>query len=218
MMKLKIKITGLFLICLLSTFNSLAQQETFLGEVKMFAGNFAPRGWALCQGQLLPISQNDALFSILGTIYGGDGRTTFALPDLRGRAAIGPGNGPGLSTYREGSQGGRENITLTVSNMPSHSHAATFTQTSGVTTTPAVAEEANSDDPTNNSLAIPSIGGANKIYSSDTPDANLSNGTVSVEGNINILNNGSQLPFDIRTPYLGINYIICLEGLYPSRN
>ncbi|WP_081959101.1 phage tail protein [Algibacter lectus] len=218
MMKLKIKITGLFLICLLSTFNSLAQQETFLGEVKMFAGNFAPRGWALCQGQLLPISQNDALFSILGTTYGGDGRTTFGLPDLRGRVAMGPGNGPGLSTYREGSKGGRENITLTVSNMPSHNHTATFTQTSGVSTTPAVAEEANSDDPTNNSLAIPSIGGANKIYSSDTPDANLSNGNVNVEGNVNILNNGSQQPFDIRTPYLGINYIICLQGIYPSRS
>ncbi|MEL0650406.1 tail fiber protein [Algibacter sp. TI.3.09] len=217
MMKLKIKITGLFLICLLSNFNSTAQ-EGYIGEVRIFAGNFAPRGWALCQGQLLAISQNTALFSIVGTIYGGDGRTTFALPDLRGRAAIGPGNGPGLSTYREGSQGGRENVTLTVSNMPSHSHTATFTQTSGVSTTPAVAEEANSDDPTNNSLAIPSIGGANKIYSSDTPDANLSNGNVNVEGNVNILNNGSQLPFDIRTPYLGINYIICLQGIYPSRS
>lgn len=172
----------------------------------------------LCQGQLLPISQNDALFSILGTTYGGDGRTTFGLPDLRGRVAMGPGNGPGLSAYREGSKGGRENITLTVSNMPSHNHTATFTQTSGVSTTPAVAEEANSDDPTNNSLAIPSIGGANKIYSSDTPDANLSNGNVNVEGNVNILNNGSQQPFDIRTPYLGINYIICLQGIYPSRS
>ena len=113
-MKLKIKITGLFLICLLSNFNSTAQ-EGYIGEVRIFAGNFAPRGWALCQGQLLAISQNTALFSIVGTIYGGDGRTSFGLPDLRGRAAIGSGNGPGLSTYREGSQGGRENITLTVS-------------------------------------------------------------------------------------------------------
>ncbi len=96
--------------------------EGMIGEVRMFAGNFAPRSWALCEGQLLPISQNTALFSILGTTYGGDGRTTFALPDLRGRVPIQQGNGPGLSSYNLGLKGGHEQVTLTEPNMPSHNH------------------------------------------------------------------------------------------------
>ncbi|WP_245750666.1 phage tail protein [Algibacter pectinivorans] len=216
-MKLKIKIMGLLMFCLLTSMNSKAQ-EGFIGEVRMFAGNFAPRNWAFCQGQLLQISSNTALFSIIGTYYGGDGRTTFALPDLRSRTAVGAGAGPGLSNINVGNKNGSENITLTISNMPIHSHVGTFTQTSGISTMPAVAEEANSDDPTNNSLAIPNIGGANRLYSSDTPDTNLSNGTVNVQGSVNILNSGSQQPFNIRNPYLGINYIICTQGIFPSRN
>ena len=96
--------------------------EPFVGEIRMFAGNFAPRGWAFCDGQLLAVSQNDALFSLLGTIYGGDGRTTFGLPDLRGRVPIHAGSGPGLSPRRLGAKAGAENVTLTVNQLPSHSH------------------------------------------------------------------------------------------------
>ena len=98
--------------------------EPFVGEIRMFAGNFAPRGWAFCDGQLLAVSQNDALFSLLGTIYGGDGRTTFGLPDMRGRIPIHAGHGPGLSERRLGAKGGAEQVTLTVNQMPSHGHPA----------------------------------------------------------------------------------------------
>ncbi|MBD3756388.1 MAG: phage tail protein, partial [Gammaproteobacteria bacterium] len=96
--------------------------EPFVGEIRMFAGNFAPRGWAFCDGQLLAVSQNDALFSLLGTIYGGDGRTTFGLPDMRGRIPVHQGSGPGLSPRRLGSKSGAETETLTVNQMPSHTH------------------------------------------------------------------------------------------------
>src|SRR4051794_10683767 len=96
--------------------------EPFIGEVIMFAGNFAPRGWALCQGQLLSIAQNTALFSILGTTYGGNGQTTFALPDLRGRVPLGQGQGPGLSSYVLGEVAGNENVTLISTQMPQHNH------------------------------------------------------------------------------------------------
>jgi len=96
--------------------------EPFVGEIRMFAGNFAPRGWAFCDGQLLAVSQNDALFSLLGTIYGGDGRTTFGLPDMRGRTPLHAGQGPGLSNRRLGAKAGAENVTLTVNQLPSHRH------------------------------------------------------------------------------------------------
>jgi len=96
--------------------------EQFLGQIQAFGFNFAPRGWAKCEGQLLPISSNDALFSLLGTTYGGDGRTTFGLPDLRSRSIVGVGQGPGLSSIRQGQMRGTEHVTLTGSNLPSHSH------------------------------------------------------------------------------------------------
>ena len=102
--------------------NPAAAGEPFIAEIIMFGGNFAPRGWAFCDGALLPISQNTALFSLLGTTYGGDGRTTFGLPDLRGRVAIHPGTGPGLSTVRLGEKGGVENVVLTTAQMPAHGH------------------------------------------------------------------------------------------------
>jgi len=192
--------------------------DPFLGQIVLFGGNFAPRGWALCEGQLLPISQNTALFSILGTIYGGDGRTTFALPDLRGRAAISSGRGPGLSDHRLGSRSGQEVVTLNTTNLPNHTHLASFTQTSGVSTTPVVADEANADDPTNNKLAIPDIAGSNRVYSNATADANLADGTATVTGNVQVLPTGGQQPFNNMQPYLTTNYIIALVGVFPSRN
>ena len=105
--------------------------EPYVGEIRMFAGNFAPRGWAFCDGQLLAVSQNDALFSLFGTIYGGDGRTTFGLPDLRGRIPLHQGHGPGLSERRLGSKGGGENETLTINQMPSHTHIFSATTLPG---------------------------------------------------------------------------------------
>lgn len=192
--------------------------EPFIGQIILFGGSFAPRGWALCEGQLLPITQNSALFSIIGTIYGGDGRTTFGLPDLRGRVAIGQGNGSGLRNYKLGLKNGQENVTLNLTNLPNHAHNATFTQTSGTSTTPAVADEANSDEPNNNKLAIPNITGANRIYSSGTTDTNLANGTATVTGNIQVLPTGGQQPFNNMQPYLTTNYIIALTGVYPSRS
>lgn len=118
-------------ICLGAGASTASAQECFLGEVKMFAGNFAPRNYALAQGQLLPINGNEALFSIIGTIYGGDGRTTFALPDLRGRAPIGAGQGPGLSNRQLGQRVGEEDHSLTVGEMPAHAHTAVATDADG---------------------------------------------------------------------------------------
>ncbi len=171
--------------------------DPFIGEIVMFGGNFAPRGWALCEGQLLPISQNSALFSILGTTYGGDGRTTFALPDLRGRAPIQQGNGPGLPDYRLGQKGGRENVTLTVNELPSHNHGVQIHVSE---------EDANTDDP---SGAYPAITPAN-AYETTKSSTTLGAPTVT--------NTGNSRSFSIMQPYIAINYIIALQGVFPSRS
>ncbi len=169
--------------------------EPFVGEVRMFAGNFAPRGWAFCDGQLLAVSQNDALFSLLGTIYGGDGRTTFGLPDLRGRIPIHAGNGPGLSQRRLGAKGGAENVTLTVNQLPSHTHPAQASDAPAsellpVGRAPGVAQAQAYGDrllgPVNmNTQAITSVGGSRSHTN--------------------------------EMPYLCVNFIIALVGIYPSR-
>ena len=194
---MKKSITILSLLVLLSTSNIPNAQETFIGEIKMFAGNFAPRGWAFCDGQLLPIAQHSALFSILGTIYGGDGRTTFALPDLRGRVAIHPGHGPGLSDYRQGTTGGTESNTLTVNQIPSHTH-----------TVNAVAEDGNQSVPTNHLPA------GTKVLDQEYSDADA---TTTMKSTM-INNTGGGLPVNNIQPYGTVNYIICLEGIYPSRS
>lgn len=178
--------------------------DPFLGQVTIFAGNFAPRGWAFCDGQLLPINQYSALFSILGTTYGGDGRTTFALPDLRGRMPIGPRHGPGLSSYREGQKGGAETRTLTIANMPSHNHNVTAQMR-------AESRSGSVSDPAGNILA----GGTN-IFRPNSPseDVVMDPASVSVE----VQNNGGQQSFNIMNPFLAINYIIALQGIFPSRS
>ena len=160
--------------------------DPFLGEIVMFAGNFAPRGWAFCDGQLLAISNNQALFSILGTTYGGDGRTSFALPDLRGRVSMHPGNGPGLSSYGLGQKGGAEQITLTQLQMPSHNHGVNVASTNTATES----DEAN----------------AVSVFNSYEPKSAGFGET------------GGNQPIDIRQPYQNINYIIALQGVFPSRN
>jgi len=167
--------------------------DPFIGQMIMFAGNFAPRGWAFCEGQLLPISNNAALFSILGTTYGGDGRTTFGLPDLRGRSAIHQGSGPGLNTIKLGERGGSNSTTLLAANLPA-----------AAINIPASSNDANSDDPSGNA---PAVTGTNS-YSSTVDDA-LSSG--SIQG-------AASQPFNNMQPFLGVNYIIALQGIFPSRN
>jgi microcystin-dependent protein len=213
-MKLKMKFLALFIICAMSNFNVQSQQDGFLGEVKMFAGNFAPRGWALCEGQVLAISQNTALFSLLGSTYGGDGRTTYALPDLRSRVPVGTGNGPGLLNYRLGQQGGAENNTLTVNQLPSHTHLATGTVTPNAST-----EKATSDDPTGKypSAAVYPISRSELkpvLTYGDTTNAKMGSNPV----NVTVSNTGGNQAINNIQPYISINYIICINGTFPSRN
>jgi microcystin-dependent protein len=170
--------------------------EPFVGEIRMFAGNFAPRGWAFCDGQLLAVSQNDALFSLLGTIYGGDGRTTFGLPDLRGRIPIHAGTGPGLSPRRLGAKGGAEKVTLTVNQLPSHTHAL-----KGSSTT------ANALNPGGALLATAQ---SQVYFNREETMTNLNSGSV---GNVG----GSRSHTNLM-PFLCVHFIIALFGIYPSRH
>jgi len=189
--------------------------EPMIGEVRMFGGNFAPRGWAFCEGQLLAISQNQALFSILGTTYGGDGRTTFGLPDLRGRVAISPGTGPGLPTYKLGDRSGQTTVTLNTTQMPSHNHIAN-TQVVGA---PAVG--VNGDGPDSNTPAGAHLGGTGTelVYNGEDPTGLLegvSAGTLGVQ--TTVLNNGGNQAHNNMQPYLAVYYIIALTGIFPSRS
>jgi len=171
--------------------------EPFVGEIRMFAGNFAPRGWAFCDGQLLAVSQNDALFSLLGTIYGGDGRTTFGLPDLRGRIPIHAGSGPGLSQRRLGAKGGSEKETLTVNQMPSHTHSFMASQ-----------DFANQTNPQGVVIAQSSLV---DLYVQDSnPGESFTTAAVTSIG-------GSRSHTNLM-PFLCVHYIIALFGIYPSRN
>lgn len=171
--------------------------EPFVGEIRMFGGTFAPRGWAFCDGQLMAVSENDALFSLLGTTYGGDGRTTFGLPDMRGRLPVHQGSGPGLTSRRLGQGYGQENVTLTVNEMPAHRHGLMATTT-----------EASSANPANDVLASHTDG--DKNYTAASADiAALSSDTVG--------NAGESRSHTNLMPTLCVNYIISLFGIYPSR-
>jgi microcystin-dependent protein len=173
--------------------------EPFIAEIIMFGGNFAPRGWALCNGQILAIAQNTALFSLLGTTYGGNGQTTFALPDLRSRVPIHPGQGPGLSSYSLGQAGGTESVTLLQGNLPA---------------APPITIKCNGESttakPNNNFPASTSAGNG---YNSATDNSTLNAGAV-----VGGLQGGSSQPVAIIQPYLCVNFIIALEGIFPSRN
>lgn len=211
-------------------------QEAYIASMCPFAGNFAPRNTAFANGQLLAISSNEALFSLVGTIYGGDGRTTFGLPDLRGRVAVHQGRGPGLSDYRIGSKGGQERVTLTLANVPNHGHAATFTPSITVDNTAlndgssvllsGADTVGNSASPSGASLAQLS-GRRARLYGSGSPDVVMSNDvaslTVSVDSSgLNISGNsanaGGSQSHENRQPYVAVNWIITLFGVYPSRS
>lgn len=182
--------------------------EGTIGEIRMFAGNFAPRAWAFCQNQILSIAQNTALFSILGTTYGGNGQTTFALPDFRGRVAVGTGQGPGLPNINLGELAGTPTATLNITNMPAHNHALTG----------SVTMQANNDatgltdDATGARTGLPTTP---NIYTLAT-DALVP--MAPAQSTLQIGVNGGSQPFSIMPPYLGMNYIICLQGIFPSRD
>lgn len=169
----------------------------FLSEIRMFGGNFAPRGYAFCQGQLLSIAQNTALFALIGTIYGGNGQTTFAMPDYRGRVPVGQGTGPGLSLRTQGEQAGTETVTLLATQIPAHTHTVACNIGGGNSSTPAgsfFAANANTGQP----------------QFAAAPNAAMSPASVSP--------NAAAQPHSNLMPYLGINFIIALQGVFPSRN
>jgi microcystin-dependent protein len=171
--------------------------EPFLGQIQQFGFNFAPRGWAFCSGQLLAIAQNDALFALIGTTYGGDGQTTFGLPDLRGRTGVHQGQAPGLSSYVLGQKAGTETVTLLSTQMPTHNHTVAINPSTGTSlnTTPAA-----------NKL------GAAQIYTNAALDSVMDPGTVTAG-----ISGGSQ-PHENRQPFLVVNWCIALEGIFPSQN
>ena len=203
----KLSMCGL-LICIFSfsSINEAKAQEPFLGEIRAFGFNFAPRGWAKWEGQLLPISQNSALFSLLGTMYGGDGRTTFALPDLRGRVAMGCGNGPGLTNRNIGQKLGQETHTLNVNEIPSHNHALT-----GEVKLPISADDADSDDPSGTFRAVT----GDDLYGSSASPGEFGG---AMSNTLQVGNTGGGQAHNNIQPCLVINYCIALQGLYPSRN
>ncbi len=167
--------------------------DPFLGEIRIFAGNFAPRGWAFCAGQMLAIGQNQALFALLGTIYGGNGQTTFALPDLRGRLPVHPG-----TSVTQGEVGGLEQVTLVANQLPSHTHPLL-----------ASSQAASAGIPTGNRVADTTAGGP-LLYAAGSAAVALSPAAIEPTG--------LSLPHENRMPYLAMSYIIAVEGIFPSRN
>ena len=173
--------------------------EPFIAEIRIFAGNFAPRSWAFCNGQLLPIAQNTALFSLIGTTYGGDGRSTTALPDLQGRAPMHPGRGPGLTARRLGEKVGTETVTLSEAQIPSHTHTARADKSGAAV------------GPPSNTTAFARAGGGLDSYRTDTTvNVDLASSALSTTG-------GGQAHTNLQ-PFLTLNFIIALVGTYPSRS
>ena len=170
--------------------------QPYVGEIRMFGGNFAPAGWMFCDGAVLPISENQTLFQLIGTTYGGDGQSTFALPDLRGRVPIHQGTNPGTgTTYTLAEQAGAESVTLTTQQIPQHSHALLATNAIGTQPNPGGNVLANSQGP--------------QPYIQENPDASLNAQTLAPSG-------GSQ-PHENLQPFLGLNFIISLFGIFPSQ-
>jgi len=171
--------------------------DPFVAEIRIFPFNFAPRGWAFCNGQLMPISQNTALFSLLGTTYGGNGQSTFGLPDLQGSAPMHPGQGPGLSLRDLGEQSGSTTTTLLTSEIPAHSHALM-----------ASSSPASGRDPSGNPLARSRNGNAYQTVTNSNT-VNMSSSAVGMAG--------SSLPHNNMQPYLALNFCIALQGVFPPR-
>ena len=204
--------------------------EEYLGVIKLFAGPYAPRGYAFCAGQILAISQNTALFSLIGTFFGGDGRATFALPDLRSRVPLGAGQSPGHVAYQLGQFGGTEFVTLNINEMPVHNHQGSVTvQPSGISATVAVnagTGGTTTNDPTNAYWGkSPSAGPTQSQDYTNQKNVTMAPDAVQVQvngsfnvGQLTISNNGGSQPHENRQPFLALNYIICMDGTYPPRN
>ena len=193
--------------------------EGYIAEMRYFASNFAPRNWALCAGQLLAISTNQALFSLLGTTYGGDGRTTFGLPDCRGRQIISPGQGTNLSNYSLGEKGGVENTSLLMNNLPSHNHTVVSTSLGGNFKLPCTQDEGNTDTPQGGIYAPTPEGQTPYSSNAQVPDGVMASSPVTnIVLNASIGTSGGSQPINILNPYLAINVVICQFGIYPSRN
>jgi len=184
--------------------------EPFLAEIRPFAFNFPPRGWAHCDGQILPINQNQSLFSLLGTTYGGDGRTNFGLPDLRGRVPLHEGQGPGLSNRRLGERGGAETVNLTAAEMPSHTHADGADPNNLEATVQANSEAATSSDPT---VAGTNLAAAN-AYNSDPPSVDMS----AASHQLSLTDTGGSQGHNNMPPVTTLNFCIAMQGVFPSRN
>ena len=193
--------------------------EDFLATIKTFGFNFAPRGWGKCDGQLLSIASNSALFSLLGTTFGGDGRTTFGLPDLRGRSMVHIGQGPGLSDIRWGEKGGRESVYLTTLNMPAHSHSLSDGVARVLTNTVIqTGSNGGTNEPDSGNNVFGSGGAFPNIYSEPPLAQDYVGGVSSVSHITGMTNNtGGNYPVDVRNPYLGVCTCIALVGIFPSR-
>jgi len=170
----------------------------FVAEVRILPTNFAPKGWAFCNGQILPISQNTALFSLLGTTYGGDGKSNFALPNFQGRAPMQQGQGPGLSLRDLGETAGEQSVTLLTTEMPAHSHTAQGTSPGGIAT------------PAGNAWGAALKGHGNLYAAGNTANTTMSPQALSIAG--------GNLPHNNMPPYLTLNFVIALQGVYPARN
>ncbi|MCG8476552.1 MAG: tail fiber protein [Cytophagales bacterium] len=192
-----------------------------IGEIRLFGGNFAPRAWAYCSGQLLSIAQNTALFSILGTTYGGDGRTTFALPDLRGRVAVQAGTGPGLSTRKLGQRTGLEYVNLNALQIPSHTHTGTAGPWAVSTVVISSDDLGTASDPEGN---LPAETTSGYMYGSvkSSSGKKMAGDILSLSGpqttSVQLANTGASQAHNNMQPYLTLNYIICLMGTFPSRS
>jgi microcystin-dependent protein len=184
--------------------------DPFVGEIKMVGFNFAPKGYALCNGALMAIQQNSALFALLGTTFGGNGTTTFGLPDYRGRGPVGMGQGPGLSAVTQGEVAGLENVTLTQGNLPTHTHPAS---TSGMAAAPAASTALGAA----RSAAGSILGTVTGVFA-DATAADATMAPIPVTGTVTIGAAGSSLPLGIRNPFLGTNFVIATQGVFPSRN
>lgn len=194
------------------------RMEAFIGTIIGWGPTWAPKGWALCHGQLLSIMEYDAVFSLLGTMYGGDGHTTFGLPDLRGRAAIGAGQGPGTSNYFQGQRVGHEGVTLDIAHMPSHNHAVSTDHLAA--SFPASSSDGTSDVPGPTLVPAKMVTEGSrgplptKGYNGAT-DTIMSDGVIT--GDVVLGHTGGNQSFDIVQPVQAIQYIICLSGIYPPR-
>ncbi|MDG9930466.1 MULTISPECIES: tail fiber protein [unclassified Pseudomonas] len=213
--------------------------DPFLGEIKMVGFNFAPRGYAMCQGQQMSIAQNNALFALLGTMYGGNGQTTFGLPDYRGRGPVGMGQGPGLSMIVQGEVAGTQSVTLTTPQLPVHVPVAQFTGqasngaltiTADVATTTAnpmvpPTQGATTYLSATTAKAGPAAVGFNGLFTNTAPDSTKASlgglggqATITPQGTVTIAPIGGSQPFSILNPFLGTNFVIATEGVFPSRN